>query len=203
MNYTVEFNQKHYPHLMVTARKKSLKHRLLTIESGLALIKLGKQEYAVEANMYFWLPFNSLNSITYLPNSVARHIDFSVRCSEPFVKQAGFIEPSLLLRAITERLPETKAQSPEQKELLSVVRREMAALNPQLLQSPLTKSVNHSANSEKLSKDIQLCLIIREARKRLLSGTSETQIVTDLFAGNYQEYQQLCLLVLGKPLTEN
>ncbi len=43
MNYAIEFHDANYPFLNVAARKKSLKHSLLSVVSGLAIIKLGKQ----------------------------------------------------------------------------------------------------------------------------------------------------------------
>ncbi|NMS58127.1 AraC family transcriptional regulator, partial [Vibrio parahaemolyticus] len=44
MNYAIEFHDAKYPFLDVAARKKALKHSLLSVIEGLAVIKLGKQE---------------------------------------------------------------------------------------------------------------------------------------------------------------
>ncbi len=48
-----------------------------------------------------------------------------------------------------------------------------------------------------ISKEQHLVLLVREAMKRRLSGGKEDAIVTELFAGNHAQYQQMCQLVMG------
>ena len=51
-----------------------------------------------------------------------------------------------------------------------------------------------------ISKELCLVLTLREARKMKLSGKKKEQIVDTLFAGNTEEYEQLCFLVFGEAL---
>lgn len=56
MNYAIEFKSEHHRHLFATARKRTLKHQLVIVRTGLALVKLGKQEFAVKPEQAFWIP---------------------------------------------------------------------------------------------------------------------------------------------------
>ena len=69
MNYATSFESKYYPFLLCTPRKKTLKHQLIRVTDGLVLIRLGKIEYAVEPGQEFWLPFDTLTSLTFTPQS--------------------------------------------------------------------------------------------------------------------------------------
>ena len=44
MNFAIEYTSAYYSHLEITPRKKVVKHSLVSVESGLVLIKIGKQE---------------------------------------------------------------------------------------------------------------------------------------------------------------
>ncbi len=202
MNYAIEFHDANYPFLNVTARKKALKHSLLTVVEGLVIIKLGKQEYAIEPGQFFWIPQGCLSSLTFLPGTRVNRCDFSVRLRDDFSKQAGFIKPSTLLRALLDSLSNVTAYSNIQLDMLSVVKHEVVTICPSLSTSKLSKAINQwePGCEASISRELYLVLTLREARKMKLSGKKETEIVDDLFAGNSEEYEQLCFLVFGEAL---
>ncbi len=202
MNYAIEFHDANYPFLNVTARKKSLKHSLLSVVEGLVIIKLGKHEYAIEPGQFFWIPQGCLNSLTFLPNSRVHRCDFSTRLRDEFPQQAGFVKPSVLLSALIEKLATTEARSDIQLDLLAVVKHEVLTISPTLSNSVLSKTINQwqPGCEANISRELCLVLTLREARKMKLSGKKEAEIVNTLFSGNSEEYEQLCFLVFGEAL---
>ncbi|WP_045370633.1 hypothetical protein [Vibrio campbellii] len=202
MNYAIEFHDANYPFLNVAARKKALKHSLLSVVEGLAIIKLGKHEYAIEPGQHFWIPQGCLSSLTFLPNTRVTRCDFSVRLADAFAQQAGYVKPSALLSALIEKLVMTKARSEHQLDLLAVVKHEALTLKPMLTSSALTDSINKWKPGCDSQVSIELCLVLtlREARKMKLSGKKQSDIVAKLFNNNEEEYEQLCFLVFGEAL---
>ncbi|CAE6943082.1 hypothetical protein ACOMICROBIO_LMKGKHOH_04701 [Vibrio sp. B1FIG11] len=202
MNYAIEFHDANYPFLNVAARKKALKHSLLSVVEGLAIIKLGKHEYAIEPGQHFWIPQGCLSSLTFLPNTRVTRCDFSVRLADAFAQQAGYVKPSALLSALIEKLVMTKARSRHQLDLLAVVKHEALTLKPILTSSALTDSINKWKPGCDSQVSIELCLVLtlREARKMKLSGKKQSDIVAKLFNNNEEEYEQLCFLVFGEAL---
>ncbi len=202
MNYAIEFHDANYPFLNVTARKKALKHSLLSVVKGLVIVKLGKQEYAIEAGQHFWIPQGCLSSLTYLPNSRVHRCNFSVRMSDDFPQQAGFIKPSELLKALLHKLATVKTRSGLQLDLLAVVKHEVMTISPNLSSSALSKAINQwqPGGEVSITRELSLVLTLREARKMKLSGKKETEVINELFTGNREEYEQLCILVYGEAL---
>ncbi|GEM75808.1 hypothetical protein [Vibrio sagamiensis] len=202
MNYAIEFNSKSFSFLNVSTRKKALKHSFISVSRGLAIVKLGKHEYAIEPGQYFWIPQGCLSSITYVPNTQIQCCDFSVRLQEKFAQQAGFVKPSTLLVALIEKMASVKSRSQQQIDLLTVVKHEVLTLKPMLNSSVLTDSINQWYPNSESQIAIDLCLILtlREARKMKLSGKKQEVIIETLFNGNIEEYEQLCLLVCGEIL---
>ncbi|MDF2155154.1 AraC family transcriptional regulator [Vibrio sp. CAU 1672] len=202
MNHAIEFHDDSYPFLHITPRKPSLKHRLLSVVTGLAIIKLGKQEYAIEAGQLFWIPQGCLSSVTFLPNSRVHSCDFSLRLQNHFVTQAGYVEPSALLSELLAKLATTDTRSQLQMDLLAVVKHEVLALKPKLNVSELSTAISHwhPKRNTRLPKELSLALTVREARKKKLSGGKKEDIINEFFSGSEQEYCQLCQLVLGQTL---
>nr|WP_319557014.1 AraC family transcriptional regulator [uncultured Vibrio sp.] len=202
MNYAIEFHDTNYPFLNVTARKKALKHCLLSVIEGLVIIKLGKHEYAIEPGQFFWIPQGCLSSLTFLPNTRVHRCDFSVRLSDDFTQQAGFIKPSALLKALLDKLPTVEPRSDIQLDLLAVIKHEVVTVYPVLSSSELSKVLNQwkPGCEVRISRELCLVLTLREARKMKLSGKKDAEVVETLFAGNSEEYEQLCFLVFGEPL---
>ncbi|CAM4198026.1 AraC family transcriptional regulator [Vibrio agarivorans] len=192
MNFAIEHTHATSPYLQVTGRKHSLKHRLIIVESGLALVRLGKHEYAVEQGQAFWLPFDCLVSTTYLPNSSVKEISLSARLKGAFSKQAGYVELSPLLMATLEKLSSSSLSDEYQQALNQVVKLECCALMTALHLSPLSESISQWKPAvASVPKEVHIGLLVREARKMKLSGKKDELIASALFDGQLGQYQAL------------
>ncbi|MFA0569669.1 AraC family transcriptional regulator [Vibrio gallaecicus] len=201
MNFAIEHISAHFSHLVITPRKKVLKHSLVSVRSGLVLVKLGKQEYAVEKNQSIWIPFDCLTSLTYFPNTEIEQVDFSVRLSDAFPQQAGYIEHTALSKAVLDKLSSDKLSEEHQKNLLSVFKQESLAFKPALSSSSLTEKVNMWSSEEPtLNQEQTLVMMMREAKKRMQSGQKKPKVIDDLFAGKSEEFDLLSVLVFGHEL---
>ncbi|MGF1754112.1 AraC family transcriptional regulator [Vibrio makurazakiensis] len=201
MNFAVEYTSTIFSHLVITPRKKVLKHSLIQVSQGLALVKLGKNEYAVEAGQSIWIPFDCLVSISYFPNTIVDKVDFSVRLTDKFPQQAGYVRQTALSAALLDKLSTKKVNEQATKELLAVLKQEVLALSPLLSESKLSKRFNSwNLDDSPLSQEHTLVMVMREAKKRLQSGNKKSKVIDDLFAGRAEEFEQLCLLVFGQSL---
>ncbi len=202
MNYAIQSETYFFPYLEVTSRKRAPKHSLIRVESGLALFKLGKQEYAIEPNQAIWIPIDCLCSLSFFPNTTISRVDFSVRLRDQFPHQSGFIKLSNLSFALLERLKEEKPSEEVYPHLLQVLKDEVKKFEPKLIESPLTKKfANWQVNqSQSVSKEHHIVLLIREAMKRKLSGAKTEAIVSELFSNDSNQYEQMCQLVVGQTL---
>ncbi|QIA63009.1 AraC family transcriptional regulator [Vibrio astriarenae] len=191
MNFAIEHTHDTSPYLLITGRKHTLKHRLIIVESGLALVRLGKQEYAVEAGHAFWLPFDCLVSTTYLPNSSITDVTISARVSGRFSKQAGFVTLSPMLKATIAQLRGNNSEEYSQT-LKQVIKHECMTLKPSPTLSPLSETLSQwSPTTSGLEKEIHLGLLVREARKMKLSGKSDELIANALFGGQVAQFHAL------------
>lgn len=182
-------------------RRKSLKHILLKVTQGLALIKFGKTEYAIEAGQYVWIPFDSLIALTFFPNTQIQKIEVSSRVKAPFPKNGGYVALNDLATAILNRLSVLPQTRESQKKLLAVLIDELSTLRPELSESTLTtqlKQWSPSTNDTTLLAEQHLALKLREATKRIQSGAKRAQVITELFEGNELVYTQLEQAILGK-----
>ncbi|EKO3464009.1 AraC family transcriptional regulator [Vibrio fluvialis] len=199
MNYAIQSETCLFPYLEATSRKRATKHSLIHVDQGLVLVKLGKQEYAVEPNQAVWIPLDCLCSLTFFPNTQISRIDFSVRLRDTFPHQAGLVQHSALSLAVLDRLRHSKREDEVYPHLLQVLKTEVQNFEPKLRVTPFTQALaSWSATQHNgISKEQHLVLLVREAMKRRLSGGKEDAIVTELFAGNHVQYQQMCQLVIG------
>ncbi|WCE32463.1 AraC family transcriptional regulator [Vibrio sp. SCSIO 43137] len=201
MNYAIEHRQSDNQHLVVTPRKKTVKHALLAVKSGLVLIRLGKNEYALQAGEAFWLPLDCLASVTYMPQTVCSEVTFSVRLSDNFSSQAGYIKLQSIASAAINKLQQGNISADYQSSLLQVLRFECAQLKPKLSVNALSEQISRwTENSNAINPELVLALKVREARKRALSGAKRAAIVDELFAGSEQDYENLSAMILGKAL---
>ncbi|MFL9801804.1 AraC family transcriptional regulator [Vibrio cyclitrophicus] len=209
MNFAIEYTSAYFSHLVITPRKKVLKHSLVSVQSGLVLIKLGKQEYAVEPGQSIWIPYDCLTSLTYFPNTQINRVDFSVRLTDSFPRQAGYITQTNLSSALLEKLEITKARASnanntEQafKDMLSVLKQEVLAFKPLLCESALSQRFNQwNIDDSNLPQEHTLVMVMREAKKRMQSGQKRALVIDDLFSGKEEEeFEQLCMLVFGEEL---
>ena len=201
MNFAIEHISAHFSHLVITPRKKVLKHSLVSVRSGLVLVKLGKQEYAIEKNQSIWIPFDCLTSLTYFPNTEIEQVDFSIRLNDAFPQQAGYVEHTPLSKAVLDKLSTNKLSEEHQKDLLSVLKQETIAFKPKLASSPLSEQVNMWSSEEPtLNQEQTLVMMMREAKKRMQSGQKKPKVIDDLFAGKSEEFDLLSVLVFGHEL---
>lgn len=203
MNYALEHHLNQHSFLSSTPRKKVLKNFLVTIHNGMALIKLGKKEYALKKGESFWIPFDCLTSITYMPETLASVVDFSVRLRDRFPSQSGFVELPNVTRSAIEKLATSNVSRQQQNALLEVIRFEMTEVKPELKlcrQSEQFSNWKPDHQMQGLPKEIHLALKVREAKKRLLSGSKREDVIEALFNGSEADFAHLSQLVLGKSL---
>ena len=208
MNFAIEYTSAYYSHLEITPRKKVVKHSLVSVESGLVLIKIGKQEHAIEPGQSLWIPFDCLTSLTYFPNTRIARVDFSVRLTDAFPKQAGYVNQTPLSQALLDKLAtlavknkDTNNASSTFKELLAVVKQEVLTFKPLLCESELSQRFNRwNIEDSPLSQEQTLVMVMREAKKRMQSGQKKEKVIDELFSGQTEEFEQLCMLVFGDSL---
>lgn len=201
MHYAISHQLLRQDFLHSTPRRKLLKHTLLFVRDGLVLVKLGKQEYAVEAGHAFWLPFDTLCSLTYFPNSAVQLVEVSCRVTSPLPKQGGYVTLNELSQALINRLHDVDSDNEVRDNQLKVMRHELSTMQPKLKESQLTRHINqwHWDNQNSvLSNEQQLVLKVREANKMMLSGKKRTQVIEQLFNGDDNAFSQLEALLLGK-----
>ncbi len=202
MNYSIQFETCSYPYLEVTPRKRTTKHSLIKVDNGMALFKLGKQEYAVEAGQAIWVPLECLCSVSFFPNTQISRVDFSVRLRDRFPHQAGFITLSDLSLALLTRLAKCQPNEEVYTHLLQVLKDEVKSVEPELIENALSQQLTQwNPNlSDACTKEQHIVLLVREAMKRKLSGKKPQIIIDELFAGNTEQFEQMCHLVLGRNL---
>ena len=208
MNYALKHQLKHYTYLYSTPRKKVLKHSLITIHQGLAFIKLGKNEYAVEKGESFWIPFDCLTSVTYMPETRVSVMEFSIRLKDNFPTQSGYVELPKITHAIIEKLATSNVSTLQEKALLEVIRFEMTEIIPKLWLTKLSERISTWKPDQALAlqkehdlpKELQLALNIREAKKRILSGNKREKVIDSLFNGSATDFEQASQIVLGTSL---
>ncbi|MEZ8824388.1 hypothetical protein AB6E04_08490 [Vibrio amylolyticus] len=203
MNYAVQHQITHYDFLTTTPRKKVIKHSLIRVLEGLALVRLGKNEYAIHKGESIWIPLDCLCSITFFPASTIQTIDFSSRLTINFPASSGQIKPGELLAALLNQLAIKEEDSDDHTQaMLSLLKLEATKLSPKLKLDRFSQAVSswQPLQTSSLDAQVQLALLIREAKKRALSGQKKPLIAEQLFAGNEKECDQVATLILGQQL---
>ncbi|NVJ58354.1 MAG: AraC family transcriptional regulator [Vibrionaceae bacterium] len=201
MHYAISHQLLRQDFLHSTPRRKLLKHTLLYVRDGLVLAKLSKQEYAVEAGHTFWLPFDTLCSITFFPNTTVQLVEVSCRVTSPLPKQGGYVALNELSQALINRLHDIDNDNEIRNDQLRVMRHELSTMQPKLKESQLTRNINQwhrDCRDSALSSEQQLVLKVREANKMMLSGKKRAQVIELLFNGDDSAFGQLEALLLGK-----
>jgi len=200
MHYAISYQSEQNDFLICTPRRKSLKHKLICVRQGLVLVKLGKHEFAIEPNQLFWLPFDTLTSLTYTPNTIVDTIELSSRVSFPLPTQAGFVKANELVSALLNRLKDFAEQRDKQVDLLKVLKHELSEIIPTLKESKLSKQISQWRfdNESPLETELQLVLRVREANKQMQSGKKRPAVVEMLFDGNESLFAGLEKAVLGR-----
>lgn len=200
MHYSISLQTTEFDFLSITPRKKLLKHSLLRVEDGLALVRLGKNEFVVEPGKVLWLPFDCLTSITYFPQTKASIVEVSSRVAMPMPKQAGFVKLNELASALLNRLITLNAPHEAKLDLYRVLLAELTTLQPSLKHSKLGNAIAEWKPNQKseLPKELQLALTVREARRRLLSGGKQQTVVDELFGGDDASFALMLESICGQ-----
>lgn len=202
MNYAIQSDTLHSRYLESTSRKRTLKHRLLHVTQGLVLLKLGKQEYAIEPGQTIWIPFDWLCALSYFPNTESITVDFSVRLKELFPAQAGYVRHSQLSLALIHRMADCSREEAVYTHLTQVLKDEVQKFEPELWISPLSSTISQWQPEDhgRVTQEQHIVLLAREARKHKLSGLKMQAIAQKLAKGNEQQLSQICKLVTGEAL---
>jgi len=202
MNYSIQFENIAHPYITISSRRKTLKHSLMTVTKGTILIKVGKNEYAVEPGQYFWIPADCLVSTTFFALSTVSTIAFSQRLADSFTNKVGFVEASTITQNAFSLLAGSSLDNDYHQVLLQVVRHEVKNNKPQLLMSQLSQQFNAWTpdNNTGLDAETHFSLKLREARKRVLSGKKPDQVALELFDVSQQEFSALCEFGFGASL---
>ncbi|MBD1576631.1 hypothetical protein HC723_09290 [Vibrio sp. S11_S32] len=206
MNYLISHTSTQHPFLTTTARKKTSKHKLISVEQGQIAVRLGKEEYLFTAGQLLWLPIECLVAISYLPNSRITEIDISIRSQHAYPHQAGLFNPTELLTALVNKFRTLRfeANNPSLQALYTVFIQELVASCHKKEHAPKLANnhptVSQSLNDKSEDKALQLALKVREAFKMQKSGQARANIITTLFNGNEVQADQLCQLVADQLL---
>lgn len=206
MNYLISHTRTQYPFLVSTARRKTTKHRLIYIEQGHIIVRLGKEEYIFTTGQTLWLPIDCLVAISYLPNTNVTEIEISIRSQRNYPYQAGLLRGSELITAIVNKLCHLQFSSNDTalKALYSVFIDEITSNEYQKEKIPHLND-NHTTALQGFSDktehhQIQVALKVREAFKMQQSGKHRSVIINTLFASNETQADQLCRLIANQTL---
>lgn len=199
MNYAIEHSNTQHVYLVITPRRKRIKNTLVHVHDGIVLIKVGKQEYTVQAGETFWLPIDCLTSITYLPHSNTSEVNFSIRLPDRFATQAGYVTLNPLYQAAITKLCDSKIELDYKSHLLNVLKHESTDFSPKLTLNETSSRFNRWSinDSRGIGRELHMALTIREARKMLLSGVSTDNVVESLFSGSHSAFEQICTAITG------
>jgi hypothetical protein len=198
MHTAIQNSLDHYQYLTIGSRKPTLKNRLIFVTEGLILIKLGKLEYCVTANQFFWLPANCLCAISYFPNSKVQSVEFSQRIQDNFPTKAGSFVASSLMVASLQRLSESVSIDLDSA-LLKVIRYEAIVVEPELNYSEMCQAISKwHEPSAVIDKELQLTLKIRAAIKLKQSGKSSQIIADKLFGSDVEMMSAIGIRLIGQ-----
>jgi len=202
MNYSIQFKNTDHPFLSISSRKKTLKHKLISVTKGIVLVKVGKNEYAVKTGHYFWIPADCLVSITVFPLSIVSQVEFSQRLPDPFEQKIGHVNVSSMVQNAFTLLEQSSTKKNYAQILLQVIRYELTNITPQLTMCTLSQQFNNWSpkNDSGLDVEINLSLKLREARKNILSGMNPEHVAKTLFNLPLSQFNILCELGLGVKL---
>jgi hypothetical protein len=198
MHYSTQVKEHNNQNLVVTGRKKSLKHKFIYVQSGLILCRLGKIEYTIEAQQAFWLPFDCLCAWTIFPGTNYYAIDISARVLTSLPKESGHINADDWLRMLVRKTAHTPQNSELYPHLSYVLLDALSHLKPALKKTPLSTQISAwSVSAPVKDEQINDLLTAREIRKLAQSGRKEDAIIKALFDNNKDEYSRICDLYLG------
>ncbi|MGF1687280.1 AraC family ligand binding domain-containing protein [Photobacterium japonica] len=208
MKQAIDFSTHQQTFLHVGARRKSPHALMLIINQGCVLIRLGQQEFTVTASQGFFIPFDCLHAVTVLPGTHYHSLAFSARLTTPLCREAGYFTVSPLIAAVANELAsaqqrgDTLPLSGESGNLLRVLsdqasklKVKSASIAPGLAADHVHVLV-HLLKGDKVTnaaiattiakyigyslKEIETCLLMREAARLSRSGRKVAQIAEAL-----------------------
>ncbi|GHA34154.1 AraC family ligand binding domain-containing protein [Photobacterium aphoticum] len=208
MKQAIDFSTYKQPFLHVGARRKSPQAVMLIVSKGCALIRLGQQEFTVTAGQGFFIPFDCLHAMTVLPGTQYHTVAFSARLTSPVCREAGYFTVTPLIGAVANTLASAQKRGDElpmtgeSGNLLRVLGDQVAKLKvktpsiapglaaehlPVLTQLIQGDRVTNSEAADVVAayvgfsaKEIQTCLLMREALRLSRSGRNVEQIAEAL-----------------------
>ncbi|CAH0535441.1 hypothetical protein VST7929_03015 [Vibrio stylophorae] len=170
MQHFIECQQAHHHHLSIGARKKQPYAFLYRVLSGQALVRLGKQEWMVEANEMFWLPFDCLAALTCFPGCQLQWVQLSPRVQAPRPSQAGFVSLSPLTLSLLDALQTNHPHLNEKAQSLALnLLAEILVDSAMTLIQPATKKLNLSRAMGDFEKTKQSATLTSETQQVLLA----------------------------------
>ncbi len=192
MHYSAQVKECHSNSLVVTGRKKSLKHKFIYVTSGLILCRLGKLEYAIEPKQAFWLPFDCLNAWTIFPDTKYYEIDISARVTTQVPKESGYVAINDWMLLLLQKISSTNPTESIYQHLSYVLLDAIKDIAPVLSMTTLSQEISSWAPGTPLSpahfNDI---LLAREIKKMKQSGKQEQVIVNKLFPDSEAAYREI------------
>lgn len=208
MKQAIDYSLHQHTFLDVGSRKKSHTAYMLIMTSGCAFVRLGKAEYTVTAINGFFIPFDCLHAVTIMPGSTYNKVEFSPRLTMPICREAGFFRITPLISAVSKELNKwlkmgnEVSLEGESGNLLRVLADQVAKLkvnskstsptlngHHQLCMTSLLKGDKVTDNKalEAITnytgfsvKEIEACVLLREALKLSRSGRKLPQIAETL-----------------------
>ncbi|MBY5948287.1 AraC family ligand binding domain-containing protein [Photobacterium rosenbergii] len=227
MKQAIDYSLHQHSFLDVGSRRKSHTAYMLIMTSGCAFIRLGKAEYTVTAGNGFFIPFDCLHAVTIMPGSTYNKVEFSQRLTTPICREAGFFRMTPLISAVSTelnkwlKLDKEISLEGESGNLLRVLADQVAKLkvnskstspalsgHHQLCLASLlkgdkvtdNKAIEEIANYTGFSvKEIESCVLMREALKLSRSGRKIPQIAESLNT-TPELLSSLAIPVLGEAL---
>lgn len=184
----------------MTARKKTIKHKLFYVLDGYLSIRLGKEEYLVSAQEAFWLPLECLTALTYFPNSQIVEVEISARSRSSYPHQAGYFPPSPLMFALLEKLAlhSFLPKNTQQMTWLKALNFELESLKPTLSDDGIT--LQDACQNGPNALSFQMVINVRSALKARSSGIKREKVIADFFDGSESHANQLCLAIANTSL---
>lgn len=192
MHYSTQVKECHSDFLVVTGRKKSLKHKFVYVTSGLILCRLGKFEYAIEPTQAFWLPFDCLSAWTIFPDTKYYEVDISARVTTKLPNESGYVTADDWIQLILQKISKTKPTEAVYQHLSYVFLDSVKDITPALAVTELSRQISSWQWNAPLSQnDLNDVLLAREIKKMQQSGQQEKAIISRLFPDSDIAYHKI------------
>ncbi len=118
MQYAMEFERINATFLQIGARRRYNEAFFLKVNKGGILLRIGQNEYLIQATQGIWLPSDCLCALTIFPNTEYDKVTFSVRCASDWPTQSGMLTVSPLIMALSDHLTQTLTESAQKHALM-------------------------------------------------------------------------------------